>query len=82
MVKDYYEGRLVNNVARDSTAISAREKQANTIVLWTVPMMRRVFLSLYRTDAGFRLSIRIQEGKTYETLLMKRPRNTIRSAQL
>jgi len=26
MVKDYYEGQLVNNVARDSTAISAREK--------------------------------------------------------
>ena len=31
MVKDYYEGQLVNNVARDSTAISAREKPVNAI---------------------------------------------------
>ena len=29
MVKDYYEGKLVNNVARDSTAISAIEKPVN-----------------------------------------------------
>jgi len=29
MVKDYYEGQLVNNVARDSTAIGVREKPVN-----------------------------------------------------
>ncbi len=29
MVKDYYEGKLVDTVARDSTTISAREKPAN-----------------------------------------------------
>jgi len=28
-MKDYYEGQLVNNVAMDSTAISAREKPVN-----------------------------------------------------